>query len=283
MFVLLVSALNRPSATTSGFAIATANAVSAATQPSLQAVPQSELSNVSLDNLECILQVLWGPTSSNSSQMVELTPTTDLEYGEACNLFKLFGRKLHKIYRIQNATLFIQYMTEKRKMDQKYANQADSSVCKELFLYHGTDRKNVESINAHGFDRSYSGVHDSGLFGSGVYFARDLSYSAIDYYSPVDITSGHKFVYVARVLVGRFCQGHFNMKHLPNQENGIQFDSAVNNVINPTEFVIFRDTRAYPLYLYEFSWVHQRQWSPPSQLKDAFDFQFFFHNMNCKN
>ena len=221
--------------------------------PSLQVVPQSELSNVSLDNLECILKVLWGPTSSNSSQMVELTPTTDLDYGEACNLFKLPGRKLHKIYRIQNTTLFIQYMTEKRKMDQKYSTQADSSVCKELYLYHGTDRRNVESINANGFDRSYSGVHDSGCYGQGAYFARDLGYSAYDYYSPVDITSGHKFVYVARVLVGRFCQGHINMKHLPNQESGIPFDSAVNNLTHPGEFVIFRDIRAYPTYLYEFS------------------------------
>ena len=185
--------------------------------------------------------------------MVELTATTDVDYGEACNLFKLPGRELHHIYRVQNVTLFVQYMTEKRKMDQMYATQADFSVNKELFLYHGTNRRNVESINANGFDRSYSGVHDSGFYGKGAYFARDLSYSADDYYSPVDTTSGHKFVYIARVLVGRFCQGNANMKHLPNQESGIPFDTAVDNLADPNEFVIFRDIRAYPTYLYEFS------------------------------
>ena len=265
-----------------GSAIATANAVSAATQPAaaslaylqsaasasiarlqphtsshqrrpLQPVPQTELSNVSLDNLECMLEALWGPTSGSTSQMVQLTDKTDLEdFGQASNLFKLPGRTLHKIYRVQNVTLFVQYMTEKRKMDQMYATQADSSVSKELFLYHGTNRTNVENINANGFDRSYSGTNGTS-YGKGAYFARDLSYSAKDKYSPVDATSGHKFVYAARVLVGRFCQGTPNMQYLPNQESGIPFDSAVDNVAYPNFFVIFRDIRSYPSYLFEFS------------------------------
>ena len=221
----------------------------------LQPVPQTELSIVSLDNLECILQALWGTTSGSTSQMVQLTATTDLEdFGQASNLFKLPGRTLHNIYRVQNVTLFVQYMTEKRKMDQMYATQADFSVSKELFLYHGTNRMNVENINANGFDRSYSGTNGT-VYGKGAYFARDLSYSANDKFSPVDATSGHKFVYAARVLVGRFCQGTPNMQYLPNQESGISFDSAVDNVAYPNVFVIFRDIRAYPSYLFEFSWL----------------------------
>ena len=136
---------------------------------------------------------------------------------------------------------------------QLYAIQADSSSMRyERFLYHGTKRSNVENINAKGFDRSYSGAHAT-LYGKGSYFARNLSYSA--HYSPVDTNSGHKFVYVARVLVSRhFCVGNQNMQHLPNQENGCPFDSAVDNVAESTIFEIFRDTCAYPQYLYEFSW-----------------------------
>ena len=216
----------------------------------LQPVPQSELSTVSLDNFERILKGMWSTTSGNTSQMVELTATTDKDYAEAFNLFKLPGGTLHKIFRVQNATLFLQYMTEKRKMDQIYATQTASSVSHEHFLYHGTNRTNVDNINANGFDRSYSGAAHGTALGNGTYFARDIAYSAG--YSTVDTSSGHKFLYVARVLVGRFCQGFSGMQHLPNQKTGIPFDCAVN-VTTPSVFVIFRDIRAYPTYLYEFS------------------------------
>ena len=54
-------------------------------------------------------------------------------------------------------------MTEKRKMDKMYATQADSSVSKKLFLYHGTNRTNVENINTNGFDRSYLRIERHGL------------------------------------------------------------------------------------------------------------------------
>ena len=246
-------------ATTGGAAAASISSEPSNVLHQQRTVPPNERSNTSIlsnDHILLHLPATWVPMERNMiSQMVELNVVTaSVEYTEARKLFQLANKTIHKIYRVQNPTLHWQYTMEKDFMYQLYAIQAHSSFMRyERFLYHGTKRSNVENINAKGFDRSYSGAHAT-LYGKGSYFARDLSYSAHDNYSPVDTSSGHKFVYVARVLVGRcFCVGNPNMQHLPNQENGRPFDSAVDNVTEPTIFVIFRDTCAYPQYLYEFS------------------------------
>ena len=181
--------------------------------------------------------------------MTEITDHSD--FGEARQLYQsLFcsGKTLHHIYRIQNSTLYLQYMAEKRKLEQG----AEPYMCNELYLYHGTSAHSVAGINENGFDSSYAGAHAT-MYGHGSYFARDLKYSTSDDYSPVDPTNGHQFVYAARVLVGHFCQGAPDMQHLPLQKNGQTYDSAVDNLAEPYLFVIFRDTSSYPVYLYEFS------------------------------
>ena len=96
-------------AATASFALHQSATSSYQRQP-LQPVPQIELSNDSSDNLECInvLKAWWRNTSGCTSQMVKLTATTDLEdFGQARTLFKLPGRTLHNIYRVQNVTLFM--------------------------------------------------------------------------------------------------------------------------------------------------------------------------------
>lgn len=224
--------------------------------PPLQPVPQDDLSTNPITGLP----LTWTPMSvsnggaPNQFQIVEVVPKLmgdNSEFHEALRLFELPDRKIHRIFRVQNPTLYQQYMAERKKMHRMYDS---TTYCNELYLFHGTKRANVENINANGFDRSYAGANAT-LLGMGAYFARDVRFSAQDKYSLVDQSSGHKFVYVARVLVGRFCQGAPNMQHPPNQGNqaGCPFDSAVDNVAEPTVFVIFRDTRAYPLYLFEFS------------------------------
>ena len=90
--------------------------------------------------------------------------------------------------------------------------------------------------------------------GNGTYFAVDASYSARDIYSRPDM-KGKRYMYLARVLTGQYCAGSEGLitpppKNLADPTD--LYDSVVDNVNNPTMFVIFNDIQAYPEYLITF-------------------------------
>ena len=89
-------------------------------------------------------------------------------------------------------------------------------------------------------------------YGRGVYFARDASFSVK--YARGAVIGAH-YVYLARVLVGKYCQGNSGMiipppKILSRPE--ILFDSVVDDPGDPAIFVVFYDTQCYPEYLISF-------------------------------
>ena len=89
-------------------------------------------------------------------------------------------------------------------------------------------------------------------YGRGVYFARDASF-CVKYARGAVI--GARYVYLARVLVGKYCQGNSGMiipppKILSRPE--ILFDSVVDDPGDPAIFVVFYDTQCYPEYLISF-------------------------------
>ena len=62
-------------------------------------------------------------------------------------------------------------------------------------------------------------------------------------------------MYVARVAVGQYTKGTSSML-VPPQKGGSSndsYDSVVNDVNNPTIFVMFYDNQYYPEYLITFS------------------------------
>ena len=86
-------------------------------------------------------------------------------------------------------------------------------------------------------------------YGKGVYFARDASKS-LPYADPA---GGPRYMYLARVLVGRYCQGGREMKAPPPiNSTGSLYDSTVDKPVDPEIFVIFHDTQCYPEYLITF-------------------------------
>ena len=91
------------------------------------------------------------------------------------------------------------------------------------------------------------------VYGQGVYFARDASYSARNTYSPRD-ENNNKYIFVARVLTGQYALGQSKDIQPPPRHSDDKdlYDSNVDNVINPQIFVIFHDTQAYPEYLITF-------------------------------
>lgn len=65
-----------------------------------------------------------------------------------------------------------------------------------------------------------------------------------------------KHMYLVRVLVGEFTQGARDMIVPPPKDPNdptVLYDSVVDNVSNPTIFVVFYDADAYPEYLITYT------------------------------
>ena len=89
-------------------------------------------------------------------------------------------------------------------------------------------------------------------YGDGVYFAKDAYYSLS--YSQQG-PNGDRYMYLARVLVGKYTTGKQRLKKPPAKDPSkpeILFDSLVNREENPTIFVVFNDFHVYPKYLISF-------------------------------
>ena len=71
-------------------------------------------------------------------------------------------------------------------------------------FFHGCSAEVVDNIIANGLNRSYAGQHAT-VYGKGVYFARDASYSARETYSPKD-DHGLKRVLLCRLALGSHIQ-----------------------------------------------------------------------------
>ena len=91
------------------------------------------------------------------------------------------------------------------------------------------------------------------MYGKGVYFARDASYSSSRTYSPPN-SAGHKHVLACRVVVGEFCRGRMDARtpDLRDATKNILFDSTVDDTTSPSLYVTYHDAQAYPEYLIVF-------------------------------
>ncbi|TSV15231.1 Poly [ADP-ribose] polymerase 14 [Bagarius yarrelli] len=149
-----------------------------------------------------------------------------------------------KIERIQNETLWKNYMNQKEYLEKKNKHQNN-----EKQLFHGTGADKIAKINERGFNRSFAGMHGA-MYGNGVYFAVDPKYSANGYATPDP--QGHKRIYLARVLVGDFTIGKAGLITPPAKKSTSmeQYDSVTDN--QQSMFVIFHDDFAYPEYLITF-------------------------------
>ena len=93
------------------------------------------------------------------------------------------------------------------------------------------------------------------LYGDGVYFAVNASYSAGTTYSPPD-SNGNRHIFVACVLAGEYTLGGSGIKTPPPKDANVSvvdiYDSVVDNESTPNMFVIFQDAQCYPEYLITF-------------------------------
>ncbi|KAL3863204.1 hypothetical protein ACJMK2_004970 [Sinanodonta woodiana] len=198
----------------------------------------------------------WDPMDKDNLKVILIQPASK-EYNNVTSLFMATVKTenvtasvpILKIERIQNRTLYAQYQSKKKLIDEMNPGQIN-----EMDLWHGTAGHAVDSINVHGFNRSFCGKNAT-LYGDGVYFAKEPYYSARDLYSPPD-AAGNKTMYLTKVLTGKYAVGTQGMRVPPPLVPGRPelHDSVVDDINTPSVFVIFHDTQAYPKYLITFKW-----------------------------
>ena len=111
----------------------------------------------------------------------------------------------------------------------------------ELQLFHGTKEENIPLISQNGFDPT---KNVRGVYGYGVYFAKDASYSSG--YMTAKASNQPTYMFLADVLIGKCITGG-------NQSNaGKTYDNNVNVLGSPSIYTTVYHDGAYPRYIIAF-------------------------------
>ncbi|XP_037552134.1 protein mono-ADP-ribosyltransferase PARP12-like [Nematolebias whitei] len=184
-----------------------------------------------------------------------------------CGTMKDF--KIISIKRNQNKALWEVFQWQNNLMKDNNGGR----YVTEKQLFHGTDSNHVDAICHNNFDWRICGTHGTS-FGKGSYFARDASYSH-KYTGDTQVKS----MFIARVLVGSYIEGSSHYVRPPSKDGGNTnfYDSCVNNVTNPSIFVVFEKHQIYPEYLlHDVSYtIPSKQDSLPTFKTTSFSTQFF--------
>jgi len=148
------------------------------------------------------------------------------------------GAEVLRIYSVVNPILATVYE----------AVRGASGSGKEMDLWHGTTPDSLGNIVMNGFNRAYVGRHGTKL-GLGTYFSADVEYSLR--FCGRRGGQAHRYLVLARVLVGRYTKGSADLVEPPFCGEGQleRFDSVVDNMQSPSIFCIFRDFQALPCYI----------------------------------
>ena len=134
-------------------------------------------------------------------------------------------------------------------------------------LWHGTKHKSSEAICRQNFDFRISGSNVGTLYGQGSYFHRQANYSN----SYTELENDVRRMFLARVLVGSYATGDKSLKRPPpidpSNPLGDLHDSCVDDDSDPSIFVIFDTSQAYPEYLIEYNNSHDPVTSHTSHTK----------------
>jgi poly [ADP-ribose] polymerase 10/14/15 len=163
------------------------------------------------------------------------------------------------IDRIQQYNLWDGYVTKKDKIVEQYRQKKTRKALNNKdrheisWLFHGTASETIPLIILEGFNRSFAGENGTS-YGEGSYFSNSAEYS--QYFSKPD-KSGIRKMLLCRVAIGDYCLGRQGMKtpdlKYPGTKNYERFDSSVDNISNPSIFVVYHDSQAYPEYIVTFT------------------------------
>ncbi|XP_062860334.1 protein mono-ADP-ribosyltransferase PARP12-like [Trichomycterus rosablanca] len=210
---------------------------------------ENKLKSESSSSPSVVVPAHWdrGALPSFSYQLVSVS-NTEAEFVKVEKLFKqtMPNHKIVSMQRNQNISLWKVFQWQKEQMKERNGGRDVN----ERLLFHGTSESLIDAICDQNFDWRICGKHGT-LYGKGSYFARDASYS--DGYSQ-SVNSTMKKMFVARVLVGHYTCGSSTIVRPPAKTTGKDlYDSCVDDISNPSIFVIFEKYQIYPEFIIEYS------------------------------
>ena len=170
---------------------------------------------------------------------------------------------IQSVERIQNMDLWRSYAAKRKSICERQSPRTTyNRNYVRNWLFHGCSGDITDKIVQQGFNRSFCGKNAT-MYGQGVYFARDASYSTYPLYSQRD-TDGVQSIFLARVVVGEYCRGVKDAitPDVRDATTHALYDSTVDNVKDPSIFVTYNDAQAYPEYLIKYTQIGQRQLHP---------------------
>jgi hypothetical protein len=151
-----------------------------------------------------------------------------------------------KLERVQNVMLWEYYCMRKERMARLGAGQPPA----EVKLWHGTsqtDPKLIYEDEADGFMMQYC---RSGMWGRGLYFAQNASYSGGAYAHTCD--DGTKCVLYASLLSGdetHVMPHNGSLVRCPDKPGGGRYDTVTGDTGGSKVYIVYENGRAYPEYL----------------------------------
>ncbi|XP_041636996.1 protein mono-ADP-ribosyltransferase TIPARP-like [Cheilinus undulatus] len=154
-----------------------------------------------------------------------------------------------KIQQIQNHLHWDKYQRHKAYMQKHHTKQEPL----ERHLFHGTTKNAAEEICHNNFDPRLAGLNGTS-YGFGSYFATTASFS--NTFSAKVGPNEVRHMFLAKVLVGKVSIGKNNYRRPPPLNSKTKryclYDTCVDNMDEPTMFVVFDSCQCYPYYLIKY-------------------------------
>ena len=217
---------------------------------------------------QCLVDIGWSGSYSfwNSKIYLRFNSIDDLWYNKHILLVNRDNYRINtnELYRDMmtkwdkthyNATLLNVYSIKKNykqnmNIYDALMNTMKGNKWKWEMLFHGTSFENVKKIIDVGFNRDYN---ITSYYGKGSYFSNVAEIASR--YCKANEENGDVFVMLGcKVYIGESTIGRRNMdkKELYKDDKVTQYDSLVNDLDDPTIFVINRDYHAVPCFIIEF-------------------------------
>jgi hypothetical protein len=198
-------------------------------------------SNISFDSMTGMKSEIDSSVVQVVCTMYRLSKDSE-EYNKVKTLFGNTNDqfKTFEVDRVQNTNLWQDFYLLRERLFRRLGPDG----LNEKLLWHGCSGPVVLPIASGGFDWRLCGLHGT-AYGRGAYFAKNSTYSQNNAYSKPDAGTNNKHMFLARVLVGRTCQGTSSLQRPPP---GIH--SAINgtNEKSAAIFVTFDIAQSFPLY-----------------------------------
>ncbi|KAJ8381818.1 hypothetical protein SKAU_G00025960 [Synaphobranchus kaupii] len=199
---------------------------------------------------------VWTLSPDQGFSLVEVPPSAKAYQSIHCLFYSTMSETKTEIISIEQVQNIFQWDKYRRQKEHMQSRSTAQNGSLERHLFHGTTEDSAKEICLNNFDPRVSGKNGMS-YGRGSYFARDASYSFK--YAARFGEVGCQHMFLAKVLVGNVTLGN-SMYYRPPNLNPLTpgyelYDTCVDQIADPSIFVVFDNCQCYPYYLIKYKVV----------------------------